>query len=75
MSQWVTGARQLPEDRAPAVEFWTDFAVPVETSCPGTRWVRVRHPDWPNGKPLIDKSPLVTYTPAAKSGSAQPAAA
>lgn len=58
ISQWATGARPIPEDRAPSIEFLTDFAVPVETSCPRTRWVRIKHPDWPNGKPLIDKTPL-----------------
>jgi DNA-binding transcriptional regulator YdaS (Cro superfamily) len=57
VSQWATGARPVPEDRAPAIEFHTNFQVPVETLCPDTRWHRVWDPAWPHGKPLIDKTP------------------
>lgn len=59
ISQWASGARPIPEDRAPSLEFETDFEVLVETMCPNTRWHRVPHPDWPFGKPLMDKTPLV----------------
>lgn len=57
ISQWASGARAVPEDRAPALEFETGFLVPVEALCPNTRWHRVPDPAWPNGKPLIDKTP------------------
>lgn len=59
ISQWATGVRPVPEDRAPSVESASGFQVPVEVLCPHTRWYRVSHPDWPHGKPLIDKTPLV----------------
>ena len=49
--------RQVPEDRAAAIEWATGFLVRVETLCPDTRWQRVIHPAWPHGKPLIDKTP------------------
>lgn len=62
ISQWASGTRPVPEDRAPAIEFETEFKVPVETLCPNTRWERVPHPDWPNGKPLMDKTPLTRVT-------------
>lgn len=57
ISQWASGARPVPEDRAPAIEFETGFAVPVEAICPNSRWHRVPDRDWPNGKPLLDKTP------------------
>lgn len=69
ISQWIKGAedrqlrrvppqgRPIPEDRAIAIEWHTGFHVRVETSCPDTRWQRVRDPAWPQGKPLIDKTP------------------
>ncbi len=72
ISQWAKGeedrqfrrrkpkGRPVPEDRAPAIEFATGFAVTVETLCPETRWQRVRDPSWPHGKPLIDKTPNLT---------------
>lgn len=58
ISQWASGSRPIPEDRAPSIEFETEFQVLVETMCPLTRWQRVPDPAWPNGKPLIDKTPL-----------------
>ena len=58
VSQWASGARPIPEDRGPSIEFETGFRVPAEVSCPTTRWHRVVDPSWPNGKPLIDKTPL-----------------
>ncbi len=58
ISQWASNARFVPEDRAPALERATAFNVRVETSCPGSRWVRIPHPDWPHGLPLLDKSPM-----------------
>jgi len=64
ISQWASGARPIPEDRAPALEFETGFQVPVETMCPKTKWQRVPDEGWPNGKPLIDKTPCVQATPA-----------
>jgi DNA-binding transcriptional regulator YdaS (Cro superfamily) len=57
VSQWSTGVRAVPENHAPAIEFHTGFLVPVEVLCPDTRWQRVPDPAWPNGKPLIDKTP------------------
>ena len=58
ISQWATGARPVPEERAPSIEYLTGFAVRVETLCPNTRWQRVWDPVWPiHGKPLIDKTP------------------
>ena len=57
ISQWATDTRPVPEDRAPALEFATGFRVKVERMCPGTRWVRVPDAAWPNGKPLMDKTP------------------
>jgi DNA-binding transcriptional regulator YdaS (Cro superfamily) len=59
ISQWASGSRQIPEDRAAAIESATGFEVTAEQCCPAVRWVRVPHPDWPNGKPLIDKTPEV----------------
>jgi DNA-binding transcriptional regulator YdaS (Cro superfamily) len=67
ISQWATGARPIPEDRAPALEFETEFQVTVETMCPNTRWQRVPDPAWPNGKPLIDKTPIAKVEEGAKS--------
>jgi DNA-binding transcriptional regulator YdaS (Cro superfamily) len=57
ISQWAGGTRPVPEDRAPSIEFATEFRVPVERLCPETRWHRVPDRAWPNGKPLIDKTP------------------
>lgn len=59
ISMWANQARAVPEEHAPAIEWFTDFAVPVETLCPDTRWIRVKDPGWPNGRPLIDHSPLI----------------
>lgn len=56
VSQWLSGARPVPEDRAPAIEFETGFKVRVEELCPKTRWVRVSDPAWEHGRPLIDKT-------------------
>lgn len=58
ISQWASGARPVPEDRAPSIEFETGFQVTVEEVCPLTRWQRVPDMEWPNGKPLIDKTPV-----------------
>lgn len=60
LSQWAakTNRKPIPEDRAPALERETGFVVRCEVSCPDTRWVRIDDPDWPHGKPLIDKSPV-----------------
>lgn len=63
ISQWANGARPVPEDRAPAIEAATDFCVTVEELCPGSRWVRVADPEWPRGKPLLDKTPQLTDIP------------
>ena len=67
ISQWASGARPVPEDRAPAIEAATGFLVKVEVLCPNSRWVRVAHPDWKDGKPLLDKAPdiLVAHPEAA----------
>ena len=58
ISQWASGARPIPEDRAPDLEFFTDFQVTAEECCPPplSKWVRVQDPAWPNGKPLLDKA-------------------
>lgn len=66
VSQWATGARPIPEDRAPSIEYETGFQVLAETSCPDTRWQRVPDPAWPKGKPLIDKTPVQPDREAAK---------
>lgn len=63
VSTWASGARPVPEDRAPWIEWHTGFLVRVETSCPDKRWHRVRDPAWPHGKPLLDKTPLVVKLP------------
>jgi DNA-binding transcriptional regulator YdaS (Cro superfamily) len=57
ISQWASGSRPIPEERGAAIEFETGFQVRAEVSCPHVRWERVPHPDWPHGKPLIDKTP------------------
>jgi DNA-binding transcriptional regulator YdaS (Cro superfamily) len=57
VSNWASELRDVPEDRAPSIEYLTGFQVRVETLCPLTRWIRVRDPVWPSGKPLIDYSP------------------
>lgn len=64
ISQWAAGTRPIPEDRAPAIEAETDFQVTAETSCPAARWVRVPDEHWPNGKPLLDKTPERADAPA-----------
>lgn len=56
ISQWASGTRPVPEERAPHIEVETEFMVPVEELCPDTTWHRVPDPAWPNGKPLIDKT-------------------
>ncbi len=57
VSQWAAGTKPVPEDRAPGLEAATSGAVPCEETCPDARWVRVDSDGWPNGKPLLDKSP------------------
>lgn len=56
VSQWAAGTKPVPEDRAPGLEWETGFQVRCETSCPDSHWVRVDDPDWPHGKPLLDKA-------------------
>jgi len=83
ISQWISKGprgRPVPEERAPAIEFATGFRVRVETLCPNTRWQRVPHPDWPHGKPLIDKTPqlvavLASARPKPSSSKSQPESA
>ena len=79
ISQWASGARPVPEDRAPSIELQTEFQVRVETLCPDTRWQRVWDPAWPYGKPLIDKTPkqltLLPKTPPAALANPQPESA
>jgi len=60
LSQWASGEKAISEDQAPSLEWETGFEVLCETSCPkpkNGRWVRVPDVDWPNGKPLLDKTP------------------
>lgn len=57
VTMWAKGLRPVPEGRAPAIEYFTSFQCSVEELCPDSRWVRVRHPGWLRGKPLLDKSP------------------
>jgi DNA-binding transcriptional regulator YdaS (Cro superfamily) len=56
--QWASDKRRkaISEDRAPDLERATGFRVTCETSCPDAVWVRVPDPDWPHGKPLLDKA-------------------
>lgn len=79
VSHWANGVRPIPEYRAPAIEWFTDFAVAVETMCPNTKWIRIKDPAWPNGKPLIDKAPDAPpqpgYTGTGTKGKLQPAGA
>jgi DNA-binding transcriptional regulator YdaS (Cro superfamily) len=93
ISQWIKGqedrerhrvgddalGRPVPEDRAIAIEWFTGGEVRVETLCPDTRWHRVRDPLWPQGKPLIDRTPAQQFPmpptllpPAASLASPQP---
>jgi len=60
VSQYASGRKAVPEDRAPALEAATNFEVPCEESCPGSRWVRVPDDAWPIGRPLLDKAPTLT---------------
>jgi len=62
VSQWANGTRPVPEDRAPAIEAATRFTVSVEELCPLSCWVRVPDPNWPSGKPLLDKTPAAAPT-------------
>jgi hypothetical protein len=64
VSQWSLG-KPVPDCRVPAIEFYTAFAVTAEELRPDLRWVRVRHPGWPNGKPLLDWSPQATVAASA----------
>lgn len=57
VSQWAAGSKQIPEDRAPALEAATEGSVRCEEVCPEARWVRVPADGWPDGKPLLDKAP------------------
>ena len=75
ISQWASGSRPVPEDRGPAIEWNTDFMVSAEEVCPNTRWCRVPDPAWPNGKPLIDKTPPVQADAVAAPAQAERAAA
>lgn len=56
---WETGARQVPDKRAPAIEKATGGAVPCEVLCPEVTWVRKPDPLWPHpeGRPLADYCP------------------
>lgn len=56
VSQWVSGLRQTPPDRCPAIERATDGRVNCEALRPDVRWVRVPDAQWPHpqGRPLID---------------------
>jgi len=68
LSQWASGEKAISEDQAPSLELETGFEVPCETSCPkpkNGRWVRVPDADWPNGKPLLDKTPACAMEGAA----------
>jgi hypothetical protein len=64
VSQWATGTNPISEDRAPDLERATGFRVRCETSCPDAVWVRVPDPDWPGGRPLLDKASVLPATPA-----------
>lgn len=57
VNQWCKGGRPVPEDRAVVIERLTSFRVSADDLCPDTRWHRVPDPAWPNGKPLIDRTP------------------
>lgn len=59
ISQWATGIRPIPDDRALHLEVLSGFRLRVERLCPDTRWYRVKDAAWPHGKPLIDKTPIV----------------
>jgi len=55
VSQYA-GVREVPKDRAPDIEFFTDGAVVCETLRPDVVWLRVQDPEWPHpkGRPTID---------------------
>lgn len=56
LSQWLTGARDVPCDRCPAIERATEGRVTVEQLRPDVRWARIADPTWPHpgGRPTID---------------------
>lgn len=56
MTQWGKGIRQMPADKAVAIELATDGAVTCEEMRPDVLWVRMRDRKWPHpkGRPLVD---------------------
>lgn len=56
VSQWITGARSIPSQRAPDIERATDGEVKVSEVAPFERWVRVPDKKWPHpkGRPCLD---------------------
>jgi DNA-binding transcriptional regulator YdaS (Cro superfamily) len=60
VSQWAseTKPKRIAEGHCPAIEQLT--GIPCEELRPDIRWHRVRAKGWPNGKPLIDKTPEPT---------------
>jgi DNA-binding transcriptional regulator YdaS (Cro superfamily) len=56
VSQWADRSKAIPDDHAPAIERATGGQVRVETMCPNAVWVRMPDPDWPQGKPLLERS-------------------
>ncbi len=56
VSQWLSGKRQAPVERCPAIEHATAGSVTCEQLRPDVRWVRVPDPTWPHpdGRPCVD---------------------
>jgi DNA-binding transcriptional regulator YdaS (Cro superfamily) len=56
VSQWVSGIRMVPAERAAMVERQTGGEVTADALCPHVAWVRVADPDWPTaaGRPCLD---------------------
>jgi DNA-binding transcriptional regulator YdaS (Cro superfamily) len=61
VNQFLSGLRELPRDRCPAIEHATNGVVVCEDLRPDVRWQRVPDPAWPHpaGRPCIDVTDLV----------------
>lgn len=63
---WANLQRQVPAERANAIERATDGRIQVEQLRPDVRWVRVPDPSWPHpgGRPCIDVASPAAQAPA-----------